>query len=210
MVTHALAAIAIAVFSGSEILGFQDEARELLGVQPGREYSLLSHAIVHTDWCHIVGNVLALELIGPFVEKWLGKLLYALAIPCITITGAQLSLGLVPEYWNTGDNPVGMSIITSALLASGIYLGTRNIISGKSDKIVQLVRNAKREWVSWAAVACTVAISTVLVWAESEVTVGPTRIGHTTGWVLGIMITVANAVLRTLRDVGRKEESDEE
>ena len=49
-----------------------------------------------------------------------------------------------------------------------------------------------------------------LVWAESEVTVGPTKIGHTTGWVMGVMIAVANAVFRTLRDEGRKEESDGE
>ena len=175
-----------------------------MGVQPGEEYSLLTHAIVHTDWCHIVGNVLALELLGPFVEKWMGRLLYILAIPIITITGAHLSLELVPEYWNTGPNPVGMSIITNALLASGIYLGTRNIISSKGYKIVQLARNAKREATSWAAVAGTVGISTVILWAESEVAGGPTKIGHTTGMVMGIIIAVANAVIRTCRDEEQK------
>ena len=210
LVTHALAAIAIAVFTASEILGIQDETRELLGVQPGREYSLLTHAIVHTDWGHLVGNVLTLEVLGPFVEKWMGKLLYLLAIPIITITGAHLSLELVPEYWNAKDNPVGMSVITSSLLASGIYLGTQNIISSKSHKIIQLARKAKREAASWAAVVGTAVISTVILWAESHSTAGPTKIGHTTGAVMGVMIALTNAVIRTYRDEEQKEEADGE
>ena len=199
LITHTLAAIAIVVFAVSEIFGIQGQARELLGVQHGREYSLLTHGIVHADWCHLVGNVLALEVFGPFVEKWLGKLLYVLAMPVVAITGAHLTLEMVPEYWDTNDNPVGMSIVTAALGATGLYLGTRNVILITSHQIVRLARNARREAASWAAVAGTAVIVTVVLWAESHTTVGPTKIGHTTGAVMGLMFALINAIIRTFR-----------
>ncbi len=208
-VTHILAAMALAVFTVSDICGIKDQATEILGVQTGETYTLLTHAFMHGSWPHLIGNLVMLEGVGPLVEKWMGKLFYISALAFITITGAQFSLSYAPEHWDTGTNPIGMSISTTTLVALGIYFGAQKFITGKSRRMVQLARNAKREASSWAAVAIVAAISTAFLWIESDVTAGPTRIGHTTGAVMGVGIAAINTVIRTFRDAEHKETDEE-
>ena len=88
-VTHSLAVMALAVFLASKTLGIHDQGIVILGVQSQEDYSYLTHAIMHRSWDHLIGNLLVLELAGPFVErwaesrttKWAGKLLSRAANP---------------------------------------------------------------------------------------------------------------------------------
>ena len=142
---HVLAGIAVVVFVGAELSGVKEQIIEALGVQPGKPYTLCTHAIMHTTWWHLAENLLVLELAGPFIEKWIGKGLYILAILFITIAGAHLAITYALESWSTGNNPVGMSISTRSLLVVALYLITQKLISAKSKRITQLARNTKRE-----------------------------------------------------------------
>ena len=207
-VTHALAVMALAVFIASEALGIRHQSIETLGVQSENWYTLFTHAIMHISWGHIVWNLVLLEWAGPFVErwpethfpKWTAKLIYISAILAITASGAQSAVTLASEHWTNRGNPVGMSISIYALMATGLYIWVRNRISSNSHRISQLARNAKREMGSWVAVAVVAAMMAFILWIGSSTTVGPGRIGHTAGAVMGLCIAAAYAAVRTLRD----------
>ena len=150
-----------------------------------------------------------LEVAGPFVEKRFRWPFYLLGIILITITGAQLATKMAAQDWNTGPNPVGMSISTRGILAVGIYLGVQNLISDKRHRINQLARNARREAASWAAAAFAAAISIAILWAMVDLEGTAVGIGHTTGAVGGLLLATGNAIWRTCQD-GETEERDDE
>ena len=106
--THALATMAIAAFTACEILEIQNQARHILGIHQDKPYSLLTHAIAHTDIPHLVKNIIELEVLGPFVERKLGKSLYIPAILITATTGAYLCIALSPEQWTLNQSPIGM------------------------------------------------------------------------------------------------------
>ena len=198
-ITHVLAVSAFVVFVALEMLGTQEWAVAVLGVQPDKLWTFVSHAVVHDGWAHLITNLLVLELFGPFIERWLRSLLYGSAVLLITLLGAYLSVELVPEYWVEGSNPVGMSISGYALESVGIYLAARTVIHRQRYRIRVLVSSVKREWVSWVAVMVTVAVMTFFLWAGSDFTEGPAEVGHTTGAIMGVIVTVVNAFIRTCR-----------
>ena len=104
-----------------------------MGLHPDRTWTFLTHAVMHTDWVHLGTNVMILEVAGPFVEKHFRRPFYLLGIILITITGAHLTAKMAPEDWNTGPNPVGMSISTHAIMAAGMYLGFQSFIDDRSS-----------------------------------------------------------------------------
>ena len=204
-----LATAIVGVFVLSEVLGRGDETIEVLGVRPGSEHTFLTHAVMHVSWWHLIDNFLGLEIIGPFIEKWLGKLWYFVSFIFITATGALLAAELAPESWNGGNNPVGISIFTRALIAAGIYLGTQRLISNYRDRIVQLARNAKREAASWIAAAVATAISLLILWVMFDLEGGAEGVAHTAGAALGITIAVGNAIKRSFRKHGQAPHGNE-
>lgn len=197
--THVLAVAAFGVFIALEVSGRQDWAASLLGVQQDKQWTFVTHVVVHDGWCHLVGNLVVLELFGPFVERWLHSWIYGLSILGITYLGAHFSVVLAPEYWAQGSNPVGVSISGYAIQSLGIYLVAQKIIRDQRRSIVELAIKVRREWVSWCSVIAVLAVVSFFLWAESPITEGPTAVGHTTGAILGVLVAVANAVIRTLR-----------
>ena len=200
-VTHALAVSALVAFAVAAAFGWQDDAVAVLGVQLGKEWTFLSHAIVHIGWYHLAGNIVVLEIFDPFVERWIRPAWYILLIFLATASGAFLSAELATEHWDDGNNPVGMSTSVYAIAAAGWYLAARRLILPRRRKILTLFGAAKREWVSWSSLVVASAVVTFFLWADSDVTTGPTAVGHTTGAIVGLLLVLGNAVYRTWRAV---------
>ncbi len=180
-------------------LGRQDEAVAVLGVQMDKEWTLLSHAVVHDGWDHLAGNLIVLELFGPFVERWVRPILYIPFVLLVAVSGAYLSVELATEHWDNGNNPVGMSTSVYALAAAGWYLVVRRFILSRQSQLLTLWGAAMREWISWSSVVVATAVVAFFLWAESDFTAGPTAVGHTTGAVVGLLVALGNAALRTRR-----------
>ena len=200
LVTHALAWTALAVHILLEISGNREKAIQLLGIQLGQIYTFLSHVILHNMWWHLGENLLALEIAGPFIEKSIGKWYYLISILVITLVGASFSVVFALDDWAAGNNPVGMSISTRALMLAGIYLVIQSFLSRNRKWIIRLALKAKRQGLSWAAVAVMAAIATIFIWMESSVEVGAIEIAHGTGAVMGVGLAIIIAVKETLRD----------
>ena len=183
-----------------EISGNREKAIQLLGIQPEEIYTFLSHAILHNTWWHLGENLLVLELVGPFIEKSMGKWYYLISILVITLVGASFSVVFALDDWAAGNNPVGMSISTRALMLAGIYLVIQIFFSRNRKWIIRLTSRIKRQPESWAAVAVTAAIATIFIWMESSVEVGAIEIAHGTGAAMGVGLAIIIAVKETLRD----------
>ena len=134
--TQGLAGSAFVVFTVLRSWGVQDDAIALLGLQPGNFHTLVSHALLHDSRGHLIGNLILLELFGPFVERRLGTLAFGLGVLAITVTGAwAVILFACPENWADGSNPVGMSVSVFAVEAVGIYLACRTVMSGLGSRV---------------------------------------------------------------------------
>ena len=184
-VTHTLAVFALGASVVTAAFGWQHEAVAVLGVQMGKPWTLLSHAIVHIGWHHLVGNLVVLEIFGPFVERWVRPGWYILLV---TVSGAYLSIELAAEHWNDGNNPVGVSISVYAIAVAGWYLAARRLILPRGRRILALFGAAKREWVSWSSLVVASAVVTFFLWADLDVTIGPNAVGHTTGAIVGLLL----------------------
>ena len=207
-VTHTLAVSALVTFAAAKNLGWQDDAVTVLGVQMGKEWTFLSHAIVHNGWYHLAGNLAVLEIFGPFVERWIRAAGYILLVALATASGAFLSTQLAVGHWDVGNNPVGMSTSVYAIAAAGWYLVARRLIRPRERNILALFGAAKREWVSWSSVMVASAVVAFFLWADSDFTAGPAAVGHTTGGVIGLLIALGNAVFRTWRAAGASDVDD--
>ena len=187
------------MFAAAAAFGWQDDAIAVLGVQAGKEWTFLSHAVVHDGWRHLAGNIVVLEAFGPFVERWTRSLWFALLILFTTLSGAFLSVEIAFDHWEGGNNPVGMSTSVYAIAAAGWYLGARRLILTRQHRVLSLFGAAKREWMSWSSVMAASAVVAFLMWMESDISAGPTTVGHTTGAVVGLVVALGNAVVRTWR-----------
>ena len=93
-------------------------------------FRLLSHALLHVDWSHLIFNMLTLYFFGDFVEKYIahyfeyGKLLFVL----LYVLGAVVSsipsvLKHKNDHWY---NSVGASGAVSAVLFASIFFDPKN------------------------------------------------------------------------------------
>jgi membrane associated rhomboid family serine protease len=95
----------------------------LLTSQPGAPFwTLVTHAFVHPDLIRLIGNVLVLLLIGPFVEAAIGRWRYLLAyVACAIAAGAAHGAFL-------GSPLVGAAGPLAGLMAMSIVLlGRRRV-----------------------------------------------------------------------------------
>ena len=134
--TQGLAGSAFVVFTVLSSWGVQDDAIALLGLQPGNLHTLVSHSLLHDSWWHLIGNLILLELFGPFVERRMGTWAFGLGVLAITVIGACAVILLAsPENWADGSNPVGMSVSVFTVEAVGIYLACRTMMSGLGSRV---------------------------------------------------------------------------
>jgi rhomboid protease GluP len=127
-VTLALIAVNLAVFAGEELLGgstnevtlYAMGALYTVGVAAGDLWRLLSAQFLHFGLLHLTMNMLGLFILGPHVERVMGRIRYAL-IYLLSGTAALGCFLLVAIISGTQDFLVGASAgimgVVGALLA---------------------------------------------------------------------------------------------
>jgi len=86
---------------------------------------ILSHALVHADWMHLVFNMLTLYIFGPIVEEffyslWGAKGLYYYILMYVSAAGVSSVYSLYVHKDNWAYNAIGASGAVSAILFASI------------------------------------------------------------------------------------------
>ena len=104
-ITYALIAVCAIVFAAETMLGGATDGRTLwrMGammpslVLQGEWWRILAAQFLHYGWIHLVMNMLALYLLGPFVERELGKFRYLL-VYLLSGAGAMMTIIALTRY----------------------------------------------------------------------------------------------------------------
>ena len=186
VVNRSLTAFILAVHIFSEAGGWGEVWRDTLGLQPGKLYTCLTYAMLHgVPGKHIAENALLLVLIGPPVEKTIGPCLYGLAVAGLVILGAVASVTWTRDHWPDGENLIGLSGFTYALITAGVYLLALKVIG----------QDRRTGWHRWIAVGASATVCAVLVYGIQGPQLKPATVVHTTAFLGGTIIAVAHAFL---------------
>ena len=109
-------------FAGLE--GDIEGIRATWGHDPGKPFSWLTHAFLHTDNWHLPLNVVVFWTSGGLVELYLGRTKLDIITIFTAVAAAVMSGIAVPEYWHTNSNPIGFSAVAQATFALGVYSGS--------------------------------------------------------------------------------------
>jgi membrane associated rhomboid family serine protease len=127
VVTGGIIALTVLVFfwqllwSGQAPPGFPpwaSPAAMQLALDPsgGRWWTILSHALVHAGWMHLIFNMLGLVVFGPLVEARLGRIGFGLLYVCGAVGAALAHIGM------TGAPAVGASGAIAAVAGAFLIL----------------------------------------------------------------------------------------
>ena len=152
VMTYALIAACVVVFAAEVALGGATDGRTLwrMGammpslVMQGEWWRILAAQFLHYGWLHLAMNMLALYVLGPFVERELGRGRYLLAY-ILSGAGAMLTIIFLANHgWLQDDFVVG---------ASGSILG---LIGASAAILVQA-------WVRHRAIAARRRLASILL-----------------------------------------------
>ena len=194
IVTLALTTLIVAVHTITQAMGWNETVRETLGLQPGKPLTYVTYAVLHGDTEHLVENTLILLLLGPTLERLTGAKIYALAILGLITLGAAASTTLAHGHWASGENPVGLSTATFALITAGLYLLVLKA-TGPAPRAVQNL---------WFGAAISALACAILVYKSLPVNGGPALVGHITAFLGGTAIALTDASLNTIRRNSRR------
>lgn len=199
IVSLILTGLILAVHLIVESIGNVGEVRGALGLQPEKGYSLLTYALIHDGWSHLRGNAITLFLLGPITERLIGKFWFIISIVLLVFLGAATSVTLIPEYFGTGENPVGLSTMTRALITTGAY-----VLANKLFRLIQQhppqwrpIERSLAKWEMWnqpTAVLASAICCALLIYDVLDTSAGPVLIGHTTALLGGTAIASVHAV----------------
>ena len=82
------------------------------------------------------------------------------------------------------------SIITSAILASAIYIAALNITNMKNRR-TEPTRSHTRA-ITTPAIIATLIILSFMIWVDSNATSDLTKAGHNAGTAMGLILALAN------------------
>ena len=189
LITLSLTAIILAVYALTRTTVWNEASRETLGLQPGLDkwYTYLTYAILHGDLQHVAENSALLILLGPSVERMMGKRIYTAIILGLCLLGALAATTFANNYWPSDENPVGLSNATFALITAWSYIVAARMTGHASPTPRQ----------RWRAVAITAVICAALMYGALFVNAGPALMGHVTAFIGGTIIAAKHAFLKS-------------
>ncbi|MCW2831487.1 MAG: hypothetical protein JWP31_2179 [Aeromicrobium sp.] len=144
---------------------FQDGAMSGLGVANGDYWRLLTSAFLHSGPLHLLFNMYALYLFGPFVEQALGRTRFIAAYLTTAVAGS------VFVYWL--ENPFGLTIGASGAVFGLFGLALMILLRAKQDVRTLLVL---------LAINAVISLQGNISWQ-----------GHLGGFVAGVLLGLAFA-----------------
>ena len=191
-VTLLLMALAPTIHIITLVAGWSEAWRDALGLQPCKPQTYLTYALLHdrADIFHLPLNFLLLMLLGPPVERMMGKKLYATAVIGFCLLGASAAAVMTPEqWWSSGGDLVGLSAFTYGLIPTACYLGVIEVVGDPQNT----------KWTSWIGVAVSATACALLIYDSSQGPSGAGPVVHITGPLGGTAIASIHAFLNVRR-----------
>ena len=180
--------------------GDTEDLRATWGHDPGKPFSWLTHAFLHTDNQHLGKNMLMFLPSSGLIELYIGRTKLAAIILFTTIAAAVTSSIAIPEYWDTKSNPVGFSAVAYATFVLGAYMGAR-IIAIQTTRVLTATPMLKRlqdwPWTTMGTVAGMIAAGIWLTlaigneWANQD---AAPRVAHSFGMITGGTTAILMAI----------------
>ena len=177
-----------------------DDLRETWGLDPGKPFSWITHAFLHTDNQHLGENMLMFLPSSGLIELYIGRTKLAAIILFTAMAAAVTSSIAVPEYWDTKINPVGLSAVAYATFVLGAYMGAR-IVAIQAARVLTATPILKRlqdwPWATMGTVAGMIATGIWLTlaigneWANQD---AAPRVAHSFGIITGGTIAILMAI----------------
>ena len=199
IVSLTLTGLILAVHLTVETIGNVELARDALGLQPEKGYSLLTYAVIHAGWYHLGGNAITLFLLGPVTERLIGKFWFIFSIALLVFIGAATSVRLTPEHFGSGENPVGLSTMTLALITVGAYVLAEKLFRLMQQhppqwRLIERFLGKCSMWKQLTAVLASAVCCALLIYDALDTSTGPVLIGHTTALLGGTAIAAVHAI----------------
>ncbi|WP_354002611.1 rhomboid family intramembrane serine protease [Ruania halotolerans] len=116
--TLTIIGLCVAAFLASYLLPGAIWAFRLVPAQAGDEpWQLLTSAFLHAGWLHLLANMYALWIVGPFLEQMLGRWRY-IALYLVSALGGSVAVLLLTAPENYGFATVGASGAVFGLFAA--------------------------------------------------------------------------------------------
>jgi rhomboid protease GluP len=141
----------------------------------GEHWRLVSAVFIHAGWMHLGMNVLGLLWFGPFVERFLGRVRYAVVFLIGGIGGYAVLAAIVALGWRDATAALGASGAVMALIGAsiGIFLRASSRSQAAANRLrdmlgfvgVQVVFDILAPRVSMTAHLAGLAIGCVLGFA---------------------------------------------
>ena len=195
MTTAVLALLCI--IQGLTELGDMTTIRATWGFDPAYPHSWLTYAFVHDGRAHLIHNTLLILLpAGRIIELHLGRTRLALLILFTAIAAAVMLAVAVPEYWETGGNPVGLSAVSHAIFVIGVYIGARITFTQLATTLASKPGFGAIRGGPWPALATPLGLTAAGTWITVAMEYewpnqdAAERVAHSFGILAGAMAAV--------------------
>ena len=187
----------LCIIQGLTELGDMTTIRATWGFDPAYPHSWLTYAFVHNDRAHLIHNTLLILLpAGGMIELHLGRTRLALLILFAAIAAAVMLAVAVPEYWETGGNPVGFSAVSHAIFVIGVYIGARITFIQLATTLSSRPGFAAIRGGPWPALATLLGLTAAGTWVTVAMSYewpnqdAAERVAHSFGILAGALAAV--------------------
>lgn len=155
----------------------------------GEYWRLLTYSFLQAHLWHLLVNMFALLFIGPYVERYLGRVRFLLTYLFAAIMGGLMSLTMIPTAQSVGASGAIFGLCGAAILAE------KNIFNDNTE--VEL------KPVSWKVKLAVMTMFLVSNYLVAVVTPGVDLGAHIGGLLGGIMAAALFANVVRLKEKGR-------